>query len=132
MSEQISGTHGPAEDDAIKRQERRELQEHGEEWPDEDAPDEGDPDAVWAEEGRFAGQPPGEDWLGLELRTELARHLNRTDFPVTRAHLLETLTTQGADQRLLDLVSTLPVHARYAHLGSLVRALGLPEEHRPA
>jgi Protein of unknown function (DUF2795) len=132
MSEQISGTHGPAEDDAIKRQDRRELQEHGEEWPDEDAADEGDPDAVWAGEGRFAGQPPGEDWLGIELRTELARHLNRTDFPVTRAHLLESLTTQGADQRLLDLVSELPHSARYASLRGLVRALGLPDEHRPA
>jgi len=131
MSEQISGTHGPAEDDAIKRQDRQELQEHGDEWPDEDAPDEGEPDAVWAEEGRFAGEPPGEDWLGIELRTELARHLNRTDFPVTRAHLLDTLTVQGADQRLLDRVSALPASARYAHLASLVRALGLPEEHRP-
>ena len=132
MSEQISGTHGPAEDDAIKRQDRTELQEHGDEWPDEDAPDEGDPDAVWAEEGRFAGQPPGEDFQGIELRTELARHLNRTDFPVTRAHLLETLTIQGADQRLLDRVSSLPTHARYASLRGLVRALGLPDEHRPA
>jgi len=131
MSEQISGTHGPAEDDAIKRQERQELQEHGDEWPDEDAPDEGEPDAVWAEEGRFAGEPPGEDWLGIELRTELARHLNRTDYPVTRAHLLDTLTVQGADQRLLDRVSSLPAQARYGHLASLVRALGLPDEHRP-
>jgi hypothetical protein len=131
MSEQISGTHGPAEDDAIKRQERQELQEHGDEWPDEDAPDEGEPDAVWAEEGRFAGEPPGEDWLGIELRTELARHLNRTDYPVTRAHLLDTLTVQGADQRLLDRVSSLPAQARYGHLSSLVRALGLPDEHRP-
>jgi hypothetical protein len=131
MSEQISGTHGPAEDDAIKRQDRVELQEHGDEWPDEDAPDEGEPDAVWAEEGRFAGEPPGEDWLGIELRTELARHLNRTDYPVTRAHLLDTLTVQGADQRLLDRVSSLPPSARYGHLSSLVRALGLPEEHRP-
>ena len=131
MSEQISGTHGPAEDDAIKQQDRRELQEHGTEWPDEDASDEGEPDAVWAEEGRFAGQPPGEDWAGVELRSDLARHLNRTDYPATRAHLLETLTVQGADQRLLDLVSALPPQARYASLRGLVRALGLPDENRP-
>ena len=50
MSEQISGTHGPAEDDAIKQQDRRELQEHGTEWPDEDAPDEGEP----SDAGNFA------------------------------------------------------------------------------
>jgi hypothetical protein len=30
MSEQVSGTHGPREDDAIKRQDRSELQAHGE------------------------------------------------------------------------------------------------------
>ena len=91
MSEQISGTHGPAEDDAIKQQDLRELQEHGTQWPDEDASDEGEPDAVWAEEGRFAGQPPGEDWAGVELRSDLARQLDRTDFPATRAHLLLSL-----------------------------------------
>ena len=34
MSEQVSGTHGPREDDAIKRQDRSELQAHGEEWPE--------------------------------------------------------------------------------------------------
>jgi hypothetical protein len=132
MSEQISGTHGPAEDDAIKQQDRRELQEHGTEWPDEDSSDEGEPDAVWAEEGRFAGQPPGEDWAGVELRSDLARHLNRSDYPVTRAHLLETLTAQGADQRLLDRVSALPARASFASLAELVPALGLPVEHRPA
>ena len=132
MSEQISGTHGPAEDDAIKQQDRRELQEHGTEWPDEDSPDEGEPDAVWAEEGRVAGQPPGEDWAGVELRSDLARHLNRSDYPVTRAHLLETLTAQGADQRLLDRVSALPAGASFASLAELVPALGLPVEHRPA
>ena len=132
MSEQISGTHGPAEDDAIKQQDRRELQEHGTEWPDEDSPDEGEPEAVWAEEGRFAGQPPGEDWAGVELRSDLARQLDRTDFPATRGHLLETLTAQGADQRLLDRVSALPAGASFASLAELVPALGLPVEHRPA
>ncbi len=30
MSEQVSGTHGPREDDAIKRQDRSELHAHGE------------------------------------------------------------------------------------------------------
>jgi len=58
MSEQISGTHGPAEDDAIKRQDRDELREHGEEWPEPDA-DETDPDAAWAATGRFAGTTSG-------------------------------------------------------------------------
>ena len=129
MSEQISGTHGPAEDDAIKRQDRDELQEHGEEWPEPDA-DETDPDAAWAATGRFAGTPSGEDWGAIELRSELGRHLDRATFPATRAHLLETLTAHQAQQRLLDMVSSLPAGARYASLAELLQALGVPQEER--
>jgi hypothetical protein len=129
MSEQVSGTHGPAEDDAIKRQDRSELQEHGDEWPEPESPGE---DATWAPEGRFAGTPPGEDWQAIELRSDLARHLDRRAFPVTRAGLLETLAARQAEQRLLDLVSSLPDGATFASLGELLRALGLPVEERPA
>ena len=132
MSEQISGTHGPAEDDAIKRQDRSELQAHGEEWPDPESWGEEEPEATWAPEGRFAGTPPREDWQSIELRSELARHLDRTAFPATRAHLLEHLAAHQAEQRLLDLVSSLPDAARLATLSELLRALGLPIEERPA
>jgi hypothetical protein len=132
MSEQISGTHGPVEDDAIKRQDRSELQAHGEEWPEpESSGEEGDEgEATWAPEGRFAGT--GEDWQAVELRSDLARHLDRTAFPATRVHLLEALTARQAEQRLLDLVSSLPDDATFASLGELLPALGLPVEERPA
>ncbi len=54
MSEQVSATHGPAEDELIKRQDLTEIRNHGEEWPDlEDAgvwPDDG----IWAPEARLA------------------------------------------------------------------------------
>ncbi len=132
MSEQISGTHGPVEDDAIKRQDRSELQAHGEEWPEpESSGEEGEQDeAAWAPEGRFAGT--GEDWQAVELRSDLARHLDRTAFPATRAHLLEALTARQAEPRLLDLVSSLPDEGVFASLGELLPALGLPVEERPA
>ncbi len=132
MSEQVSGTHGPREDDAIKRQDRSELQAHGEEWPEPESPGEDEPAATWAPEGRFAGTPAGEDWETIELRSDLARHLDRTAFPATRARLLETLAAHQAEQRLLDLVSPLPDGATFASLGELLRALGLPMEERPA
>jgi hypothetical protein len=132
VSEQISGTHGPAEDDAIKRQDRSELEARGEEWPDPEDSDSGDEDATWAATGRFAGTPGSEDREAIELRSDLARHLDRTAFPATRAHLLQTLTTHQAEQRLLDLVSSLPASARFASLAELLRALGLPVESRPA
>jgi len=132
MSEQVSGTHGPREDDAIKRQDRSELQAHGEEWPEPESSGEDEPEATWAPEGRFAGTLPGEDWQAIELRSDLARHLDRAAFPATRAHLLQTLAALQAEQRLLDLVSSLPDGATFASLGELLRAVGLPVEERPA
>jgi Protein of unknown function (DUF2795) len=132
VSEQFSGTHGPAEDDAIKRQDRSELQAHGEQWPDPESPEDDTTDATWAPEGRFAGAPPGQDWHAIELRSDLARHLDRTAFPATRAHLLQALAAHQAEQRLLDLASLLPDGTTFASLGDVLRALGLPVEERPA
>jgi hypothetical protein len=83
-------------------------------------------------EGRFAGTLPGEDWEAIELRSDLARHLDRTAWPATRERLLEVLASHQAEQRLLDLVSPLPEGATYASLAELLPALGLPIEERPA
>src|SRR5215470_6591741 len=75
MSEQGSGPYVPREDDAIKRQDRSELQAHGDQWPEPDSDDDANqPDTAWAPEGRFAGDLPGEDWAAIELRSDLARH----------------------------------------------------------
>jgi Protein of unknown function (DUF2795) len=132
MSEQMSGTHGPAEDDAIKRQDRRELLEHGEEWPEPESSSEDEAEETWAPEGRFAGTPPDVDWKAIEVRSDLARQLDRTAFPATRAHLLDILNAHGAEQGLLDLVATLPDGVTFASLSELLPALGLPIEDRPA
>jgi hypothetical protein len=132
VSEQISGTHGPAEDDAIKRQDRSELRAYAEEWPGPESPDDDGSGATWAEAGRFAQAPGGGEWEAIKLRSDLARHLDRTSFPVSRGQLLGTLTARQAEQRLLDMVSSLPSGARFASLAELVRAMGLPVEERPA
>jgi hypothetical protein len=127
VSEQFSGTHGPARDDAIKRVEREEAQELAKEWPEpEDEGEEAGSDATWAPEGRFAGR----EWEAIELRSDLARHLDRNVFPATRERLLEVLTGQFAEQRLLDLVSSLPEGREYRTVGELARTLGLPTEER--
>jgi hypothetical protein len=127
VSEQGSGTHGPVRDDAIKRVEREEAHELAKEWPEpEDEGDEAGSDATWAPEGRFAGR----EWEAIELRSDLARHLDRKAFPVTRERLIEILTAQFAEQRLLDLVSELPEGQTYNTVGELARPLGLPVEER--
>ncbi len=135
MSEQVGGTHGPREDEALKREVRSELQANratrAEEWLEPEPPGEDEPEATWALQGRPGGTPPGEDWETIELRSDLARHLDRAAFPATRAHLLETLEAHQAEQRLLDLVSPLPADASFATLGELLRALGFPIEQRP-
>ena len=135
MTEQSSGQHGPREDEELKREVRSELQAgratRAEEWLEPEPPGEDEPEATWALQGRPGGTPPGEDWETIELRSDLARHLDRTAFPGTRAHLLETLEAHQAEQRLLDLVSSLPGRVTYASLAELLTALGIPIEERP-
>ena len=135
MSEQTGGTHGPREDDALKREVRSELQAHratrAEEWLEPEPPGEDEPEATWAPAGRPGGTPPGESWETIELRSDLARHLDRTSFPATRARLLEILAAHQAEQRLLDLVSPLPADATFASLSELLPALGIPGAERP-
>lgn len=135
MSEQESSKYGPREDDALKREVRSELQAHratrAEEWLEAQPPAEDEPEATWAPEGRLGATPPGEDWDTIELRSDLARHLDRAGFPATKQRLLQTLESHQAEQRLLDLLAPLPEDATFANLGEVLRALGIPVEHRP-
>ena len=135
MSDQESGTHGPREDDELKREVRSELQAkratRAEEWLEPEPPAEDEPEATWAPAGRPGATPPGEDWETIDLRSALAAHLERAAFPAARPKLLDTLMAHQAEQRLLDLVSSLPGRARFASLADLLRALGLPIEQRP-
>src|SRR2546429_986404 len=63
MTEQSSGTHGPREDDALKREVRSDLQAHretrAEEWLEAEPPGEDEPEATWAPAGRPGAAPPG-------------------------------------------------------------------------
>lgn len=132
MSEQGSGTHGPVRDDAIKRQDQAEARDYVEEWPEPETEpdDETEREATWAPAARLADSPTPEDWEAVELRSDLARHLDRTVWPATRERLLEILTERNAGDRLLELLTSLPGRQRYASLLELTRALGLPEERR--
>jgi hypothetical protein len=137
MSEQESGKFGPREDDAIKRELRGDLQAHREtrveEWLEGEPAGEDEPEATWAPQGRPGGTPPGEDRDDIELRSDLARHLDRTAFPATRQHLIDVLREHQAEQRLLDLVSALPGGTTtYDNLHELLTALGMPVEERPS
>ena len=132
MSEQASGTHGPFRDDAIKRQDEAEAREYAGEWPepDEEPDDETEREAIWAPAARLADSPTPENWQAVELRSELARHLDRSDWPLTRDRLVEILTERYAGDRLLELVTSLPARQRYESLHELIAALGLGPDER--
>ena len=132
MSEQDSDTHAPFRDDAIKRQDEAEARDYVGEWPepDEEPDDETEREAIWAPAARLADSPTPENWQDIELRSDLARHLDRTVWPTTRERLLEILTERNAGDRVLELVTSLPEGQRYASLLELVQALGLGPEQR--
>ena len=132
MSEQASGTHGPVRDEAIKRQDQAEAREYAGEWPEpeEEPDDETEREAIWAPAARLAESPAPEDWQAVELRSDLARHLDRTVWPVSRERLLEILTERNAGDGLLELAASLPEGQRYSSLHELLRALDLEPEER--
>jgi hypothetical protein len=132
VSEQASGTHGPLRDDAIKPQDEAEARQYAGEWPapEEEPEDETEREAIWAPAARLAESPAGENWEAVELRSDLARHLDRTVWPVSRDRLLEILTERNAGDGLLALAASLPERQRYESLRELLMALGLEPEER--
>ena len=127
MSEQASGTHGPLRDDAIKPQDEAEARQYAGEWPEpeEEPEDETERQAIWAPAARLTESPAAENWEAVELRSDLARHLDRTVWPVSRDRLLEILTERNAGDGLLELAASLPARQRYESLRELLLALGL-------
>jgi Protein of unknown function (DUF2795) len=132
VSEQASGTHGPVRDEAIKRQDEAEARQYAGEWPgpEEEPEDETEREAIWAPAARLAESSAPEDWEAVELRSDLARHLDRTVWPVSRERLLEILTERNAGDQLLELAGSLPKGRRYESLRELLRALDLEPEER--
>lgn len=132
MSEQVSGTHGPNRDEAIKREDEAEARQYAGEWPgpEEEPEDETEREALWAPAAGLAESPGPENWGAVELRSDLARHLDRTVWPVTRERLLKILTERNAGDGLLELAASLPEGRRYEHLRELLRALDLEPEER--
>jgi hypothetical protein len=132
VSEQGSGTHSPLRDEAIKPQDEAEARQYAGEWPEpeEEPEDETEREAIWAPAARLAESPAAENWTAVELRSDLARHLDRTVWPVSRDRLLEILTERNAGDGLLELAASLPERQRYESLRELLLALGLEPEER--
>ncbi|MEO3763844.1 DUF2795 domain-containing protein [Streptomyces sp. B8F3] len=103
-----------------RAEEERELQPPGEDQPEMDRA----PGTTLV-----GGTPPGITAEGVEVRSELGRNLGRAVYPADREAVLETLRSNHAPDRLMELAGRLP-DGEYGNLQAIADALGLGGEDR--
>jgi hypothetical protein len=139
QSDDFAGTsarstkHSPREDDALKHETEGMIRSgrstHAEEWNDPEPTAEGDPDVDASPADTLTGGVPvGMTPDAVVVRTELARWLDRADFPDTGAGLVEAARDHRAPDGVADELSRLPAGEVYERIGDVVRALGYPTE----
>jgi hypothetical protein len=102
---------------------------HAEEWTDPEPAAEGEPDVDAAPHGTLVGgTPAGMDADAVVARTELARWLDRADFPSTGPQLVEAARDHRAPDAVVGELERLPDGETYERIGDVVRALGYPTE----
>jgi hypothetical protein len=100
-----------------------------EEWHDTEPTAEGDPDIDTVPNGTLVGGTPvGMDADAVEARAELARWLDRADFPSTGPQLVEAALDHRAPDAVVAELGRLPEGDTYERIGDVVRALGYPTE----
>jgi hypothetical protein len=130
---QRSTKHSPRLDEEMQQEVegmvRSGRSTHAEEWADPEAPAEGDPDVDSAPNGTLVGGTPvGMDADAVESRAELARWLDRADFPSTGPQLVEAARDHRAPDAVIAELERLPEGETYERIGDVVRALGYPTE----
>jgi hypothetical protein len=137
--DQFAGTaarstkHSPRVDEELEHEIQGMLKgEHAtraEEWREVEPVAEGDPDLT-ADPSRtlVGGTPVGMDADAVIARAELARWLDRADFPNTGPGLVEAALDHRAPDAVTDELRRLPEGETYERVGDVVRALGYPTE----
>jgi hypothetical protein len=128
-----STKHSPREDDALKHEiegmMRSGRSTHAEEWNDPEPTAETDPDVDSSPADTLVGGvPQGMTPDAVVARAELARWLDRADFPNTGAELVEAARDHRAPDGVADELSMLPGDQVFERIGDVVRALGYPTE----
>jgi hypothetical protein len=128
-----STKHSAREDDALKHETegmmRAGRSTHAEEWKDPEPVAEGEPDIDTSPADTLVGGVPvGMSPDAVVARAELARWLDRADFPNTGADLVEAARDHRAPDVVADELSRLPADEVYERIGDVVRALGYPTE----
>jgi hypothetical protein len=100
-----------------------------EEWREVEPIAEGDPDITADPTGTLVGGVPvGMTEDAVIARAELARWLDRADFPSDGPDLVEAALDHRAPDAVVDELRRLPEGETYERIGDVVRALGYPTE----
>jgi hypothetical protein len=134
MADQGSNRTGPARDDELKRESQGELKANRALRPEEayepEPSGEDQPTAQWRPGGPETAAPPGMTPADVEVRSELARHLEPSAFPADQGELLSVLRRHQAPDRFLGLVGDLPPDRSYTNVQDVMRTLGFGVEAR--
>jgi hypothetical protein len=102
---------------------------HAQEWADPEPVAEGEPDVdVSPADTLVGGTPEGMDPDAVVARAELARWLDRADYPNTGPGLVEAARDHRAPDAVVAELAKLPDGETYERIGDVVRALGYPTE----
>ena len=137
--DQFAGTsarstkHNPRVDEELEHEIQGMLKaEHAtraEEWREVEPIAEGDPDITADPSGTLVGGVPvGMTEDAVVARAELARWLDRADFPATGPELVEAARDHRAPDAVAAELQKLPEGESYERIGDVVRALGYPTE----
>ena len=79
-------------------------------------------------EGKEPAAPRGMTPADVERRADIARWLPPHKFPADRDTLLVFVQHEGGPDDIVDAIASLPARRRFATIGEVVRALGIPYE----
>jgi Protein of unknown function (DUF2795) len=128
-----STKHNPRVDEELEHEIQGMLKaEHAtrsEEWREVEPVAEGDPDITTNPAGTLVGGTPvGMTEDAVVARAELARWLDRADYPNTGPGLVEAARDHRAPDAVVAELERLPDGETYGRIGDVVRALGYPTE----
>jgi hypothetical protein len=137
--EQFAGTaarstkHNPRLDEELEHEVQGMLKgeraTRSEEWREVEPVAEGDPDIDTNPDGTLVGGTPvGMDADAVTARAEIARWLDRADFPSTGPGLVEAALDHRAPDAVVAELQRLPDGETFERVGDVVRALGYPTE----
>jgi hypothetical protein len=128
-----STKHSPRVDEELEHEIqgmlKAERATRAEEWREVEPVAEGEPDLTADPSGTLVGGTPvGTDADAVVVRAELARWLDRADFPSTGPELVEAARDHRAPDAVAAELERLPEGETYERIGDVVRALGYPTE----